>query len=751
MLVQFSFVNHIVSLLMTRLISVFVADNKSWTSKPTADFDALVAHASEERNRSLNSLQSDERLFKSFDEPNRAQVSSTNSSMPEKRGKRNSAGSPPRRSKSPPSSPKRRRKSDSADKRSQSASCSRSRSASSRRSSSSSSCSRSTSRSSRSRSSSCSSVSSDEGKAKEKTESKKNTPKDENKSKMATKTTPPSVQPTIQQLPKYTLHLQNTTSIQNTIMYTTPVMAQKGYKVTTNPVSSASSNKLPTAVKIVNSSNLSGGGVKFLTGLNNQSSTSQSNSAVPLQMAFLSPSSNGVAQGYQVLFAGNPGLSFQPVSNSSSLQALQNRRPSGDSKSKQTAPGSSSAPALSSTSVMSSLSSVVQSRMAKTQNNPNLNLQSSASQIPNLNVSGSASSRSSDPSARKESAPGSTNAGSGSVASSIPKVVTSVSNGGQAEKSGDAQSNTQPLRTSTPFTVSSIPRTASAPPKPRAPSRNQRSKQPPSASHIPQYGTLVSLNSNLFTVANPVYGLSSNGIIPDFSKAQGLETLSRGTVLPMFNPNPPPPPPQSVSPTSRTDKTQNHTPAHANTAPKISPYGMTQQFSGPPGAVDPRSLLTSQVPRIPHYSSATSPGKTSERPDDHFPNRPIQGPQGLLLQTSISSRLPSNSATFSSGGQGYSRSQYSIEQQGLPTVIGLRPEQAGSGGRLHLQGFQSVPGPGLVPDQRHVRPGFQVYAPRGKCLIILNYLSRLVGKPTMWFPNRSDTNRAVQAQKMARD
>ena len=31
-----------------------------------------------------------------------------------------------------------------------------------------------------------------------------------------------------------------------------------------------------------------------------------------------------------------------------------------------------------------------------------------------------------------------------------------------------------------------------------------------------------------------------------------------------------------------------------------------------------------------------------------------------------------------------------------------------------------------------------------------NDLSRLVGKPTMWFPNRSDTNRPVQAQKRAR-
>ena len=30
------------------------------------------------------------------------------------------------------------------------------------------------------------------------------------------------------------------------------------------------------------------------------------------------------------------------------------------------------------------------------------------------------------------------------------------------------------------------------------------------------------------------------------------------------------------------------------------------------------------------------------------------------------------------------------------------------------------------------------------------YLSRLVGKPTMWFSNRFDTNRAVQAQNQAR-
>ena len=30
------------------------------------------------------------------------------------------------------------------------------------------------------------------------------------------------------------------------------------------------------------------------------------------------------------------------------------------------------------------------------------------------------------------------------------------------------------------------------------------------------------------------------------------------------------------------------------------------------------------------------------------------------------------------------------------------------------------------------------------------HLSRLVGKPTMWFPNRSDTNRPAQSQKQAR-
>ena len=29
-------------------------------------------------------------------------------------------------------------------------------------------------------------------------------------------------------------------------------------------------------------------------------------------------------------------------------------------------------------------------------------------------------------------------------------------------------------------------------------------------------------------------------------------------------------------------------------------------------------------------------------------------------------------------------------------------------------------------------------------------MSRLLGKPTMWFPNKSDTNQTVQSQKRAR-
>ena len=51
-------------------------------------------------------------------------------------------------------------------------------------------------------------------------------------------------------------------------------------------------------------------------------------------------------------------------------------------------------------------------------------------------------------------------------------------------------------------------------------------------------------------------------------------------------------------------------------------------------------------------------------------------------------------------------------------------------------------------------PGKEVVEPFGKfwrkSKYKLLYMSRLVGKQTMWFPNRSDTNRSVQSQKQAR-
>ena len=658
------------------------------SAKPTSDFDALVAHASEERNKTLNNTHSEERLFKSFDEPNRSQVSSTSNNHSNRRGPRTPSGSPQsRRSKSPPSSPKRRRKSDSTDKQSQSVSCSRSRSASSCRSSSTSSRSRSSSHSSRSRSSSTSSESSDDGKSKRKTEPKKHITTSESNS------LPPqpqkSAQPLVQQLPKYTLHLQNTTSIQNTIMYTAPIIAQKGYKVTTNPTSS-SGNKLPTSVKIVNSSNLSGGGVKYLTGLNSQQ-IGQTSSALPVQMALLPPTSNGVAQGYQILFAPSSGLSFHPVSNNSGLQGLQNRKPGSEPKSK--------------------IPLTVTSAHPVNMNTPVLNSQSINAQLPNLNLLAT-------------NAPVSKN----TVCSTTPapKVTNSVSNSVQMIKTSIVYSNTQPPK-STPFHTYSAPKTSTPQlpaPKPRAPSaRSNKPKQQTSVSHLPPYGALVTLNSNLFTVANPVYGLSSSGVLPDFSKGPpNLDGLSQAPSLPVYNPNIQQTQTSSVQSTSLPSPTQAHAPAHGSTTPKIpAPYNMGQHFTAPSGSVDPRSLLRPPPPpppppppRVSHYSPpAVSPGKTQDVSKDHYPNPQIPGSQPLLLQSSISPRLPSSSATFTRG-QSYPHSQYTIEQQGLPTVIGLRPDQSRNSAGIHLQGFQSVPGPRLIPEPAAARSGFSVYAPRGK-------------------------------------
>lgn len=448
-------------------------------------------------------------------------------------------------------------------------------------------------------------------------------------------------------------------------------------------------------MKIVNSSNLSGGGVRFLTGLSNQQATSQNSSTVPMQMTFLPTSSNGVAQGYQILFAANSGLSFQPVGSSSALQVVQNKTTGTESKTKTT-----------------TVSSSLDSPIAKT---PSLNSQSSSLQIPNLNLINGIT-------------PASTS--TVSVTPTIPKVVVSSANNSQSGKTSEGHNSTQPQRTDTRYTINSAPKTIPAPyavnsaakplaapllstPKPRAPPRIHKPKQ--QSPSIPQYGALVTLNSNLFTVANPVYSLPSSGSLPDFSKGPlKLDGLSRATVMPVYNSNVQPPQMPSAAPVSVPSTTPNTTPAHASTAPKIPSYSMNQPFGAPPGTVDPRSLLGPSVSRIPHFSpSATSPGKSSDRLKDHYPNRQISGSQGLLLQSSIPPRLPSNNNNFNAG-QSYSRSQYSVEQQRLPTVIGLRPEQPRGGGGLHLQRFQNVPGPRLVHDQPGIRPGFQVYAHRGK-------------------------------------
>ena len=54
-----------------------------------------------------------------------------------------------------------------------------------------------------------------------------------------------------------------------------------------------------------------------------------------------------------------------------------------------------------------------------------------------------------------------------------------------------------------------------------------------------------------------------------------------------------------------------------------------------------------------------------------------------------------------------------------------------------------------IDDFRSLQPEtFKVTESQG--IIVSQHMSLLVGKPTMWLPNRSDTNRHVQAQKRAR-
>ena len=648
----------------------YFSGQQAWAPKPTSGFDALVAHASEERNRALsNTNPSDERLFKSFDEPNRNQVSTTSSNQPDRRGPRTPSGSPPSRaSKTPPGSPKRQQKSDTADVKTQPEARNRSRSASSCRSSSTSSRSRSSSRSSRSRSSSSSSDSSDDErkKNKNKSESKRNIPPATSKPMPVQK--PP--QPGVQQLPKYTLHLQNTTSIQNTIMYTAPMISQKGYKVTTNPVSSApTAGKLPSNMKIVNSSNLSGG-LKLLTG-SNQSVSNQNQSAVPLQMALLPPNSNGVTQ---LFLAPSSGLSFHPVSSSGNPQVTQLKKLGIESK-------------------VNPTTSVSPSTQPVNLNTSNSSVQSSViHQMPNLAASISA------PLPKSAMSTG----------GYTPVITTTVSSNVQKMKTGVVQSTNQPPRTNAPIHAYSAPKSAAAqfPSAPRPRSRNSKPKQsvPPPPGH--QYSAIVTLNNNFFAVPNTIYGLAPG--LPDFSKPPtNLEALSRAGVLPVYNPN------IQISGVQVSSKpSQNPTPAHSSPASKTSaPYSISQQFSAPSGALDPRSLL-SPVPRLPRYSaSATSPRKHSELRDERYSSSQVADSQGLLLPPSMSPRLPGNSQPFP-GGQGYSRGPYSMEQPGLATVIGsMRADQQREGSGIHLQRF---PGSRLLHEQPGPRSGFSVYTPRGK-------------------------------------
>ena len=58
----------------------------------------------------------------------------------------------------------------------------------------------------------------------------------------------------------------------------------------------------------------------------------------------------------------------------------------------------------------------------------------------------------------------------------------------------------------------------------------------------------------------------------------------------------------------------------------------------------------------------------------------------------------------------------------------------------------------LIPRIRDKIEQFQQIIESERNLIVINevHLSHLLGKPTMWFPNRSDTNLPVQVQKRAR-
>lgn len=323
---------------------------------PTSNFDALLATASEEHKslqeeqQKLQSQPMHERLFQSFD------TTDKQSAVLKQQAESRRACSPKRmrlESISPPASPS------STSRSSKSKNSSRNRSRSSSQSSTSSSRSRSSSRSSRS--SSTSSNDSDD-------ESRKEMQQNHFKNKtlpthpqlplksVTTVVAPKPVATVSHNVPKYTMHLQNTgnnQSMQNALVYNSHLVAQKNavfigqnsnsalivqktssgskeqkgtpsiqpaYRMISpvvTSVSSGGSSSLQKNVTVINNASLSGSGVKLITGIGQTIGNSQG-TQLPVQMTLLQQGSNGMTQGYQI-------VTLTPQSSASSYRTSQQK------------------------------------------------------------------------------------------------------------------------------------------------------------------------------------------------------------------------------------------------------------------------------------------------------------------------------------------------------------------------------------------------------------------------------------------
>ncbi|XP_060559801.1 histone-lysine N-methyltransferase, H3 lysine-79 specific-like isoform X1 [Ruditapes philippinarum] len=314
---------------------------------PTTTFDALLATASEEHNKNLQQEQQkqqpqpmQERLFQSFDTADR-----NNKVIRQQKSDSARTGSPKRmrlESISPPTSPS------SVSQSNKSKTSSRNRSRSSSQSSTSSSRSRSRSSSRSSRSSSTSSNDSGDESKKKNTKNKTLPTQPQLPLKSVTSTTTTKSVSVSQNLPNYKIHIQNsgqTKTIQSAVVYNSHIVSQKNavligqkgnsamivqkpqaqpkeqksstiqtaYKMFSPIVSKVSTQSSSSGQKnmtVMNNPSIPGGGVKFITGLSGQS-IGNHGSQLPVQMALLPQSSNGVAQGYQL-------VTFSPQTSGSS-------------------------------------------------------------------------------------------------------------------------------------------------------------------------------------------------------------------------------------------------------------------------------------------------------------------------------------------------------------------------------------------------------------------------------------------------